>query len=539
MKLSYYKYNLATGLRRIKTKTALAITALSLAVGGAGGLSAAILGTAHAAAPSWQLNPSSITFTCGGSPYAHTLNTVTENQFTGDFTGTGSYVADPSTTWDVTGNVSGSNVTFKIVYATGNPGYTLNGVGTVENDGSVSGTVDNNCETFAMPAGTATHFSTSTQVVVTPANVQGWTTDDTRPGGSVTYVADTTAPGNPHAGALKLTTDSTTSSKAQYMHSASTPLSSVTDLSYYTKQNSASFAGGDASYQLPVCLGGVTGGTCSGFTTFVYEPYENGTVTPNVWQAWDVDAGQFWSSRTATGGGTCNTVAGFGGAPFYTLAALKAACPNAVAVGFGVNIGSNNPSYNVETDLVTFNGTTYNFEPATAPATVTLTSKDDCKNNGWMQSTNPTFKNQGDCVSFFATKGKNGGAGTPAAVNHFAYGSVTLSGPSQELNFALNDNGASATDTGTVIYSNPGASVTYSAPVTCVNVSGNTAYFAYVIPSGNPASGTWVVWKVVDGVTDTAGFTTAADQAGANALCEAANASVTNYAITAGDIKVQ
>lgn len=34
-------------------------------------------------------------------------------------------------------------------------------------------------------------------------------------------------------------------------------------------------------------------------------------------------------------------------------------------------------------------------------------SKDDCKNGGWQNFVSPTFKNQGDCVSFFATKGKN------------------------------------------------------------------------------------------------------------------------------------
>jgi glucuronoarabinoxylan endo-1,4-beta-xylanase len=35
------------------------------------------------------------------------------------------------------------------------------------------------------------------------------------------------------------------------------------------------------------------------------------------------------------------------------------------------------------------------------------TSKDQCKNGGWKNFTNPAFKNQGDCVSFVATGGKN------------------------------------------------------------------------------------------------------------------------------------
>jgi len=244
-----------------------------------------------------------------------------------------------------------------------------------------------------------------TTVVVTPSNTQGWSTADTRPGGAVNYVSDSTAPGTPNAGALQLTTDATTTAKAQYMHETNTALSSVNELSYATKQNSASFAGGDASYQLATCLGGVVGTTCTGFTTFVYEPYENGTVTPGVWQPWDVDAGQVWSSRTYTDGASCNVTAGGGGAPFYSLADLQTNCPSAVVVGFGVNIGSNNPSYNVEADLVNFNGTTYNFEPYAA-----VSNKDACKNDGWKTQVDANgngFKNQGACVSYVASGGKS------------------------------------------------------------------------------------------------------------------------------------
>ena len=32
-------------------------------------------------------------------------------------------------------------------------------------------------------------------------------------------------------------------------------------------------------------------------------------------------------------------------------------------------------------------------------------AKDQCKNGGWQNFTSPSFKNQGDCVSFFATGG--------------------------------------------------------------------------------------------------------------------------------------
>ena len=46
------------------------------------------------------------------------------------------------------------------------------------------------------------------------------------------------------------------------------------------------------------------------------------------------------------------------------------------------------------------NATTYDFE--TDPTV--LPNKEACKHNGWMTSEAPLFKNQGDCVSYFATR---------------------------------------------------------------------------------------------------------------------------------------
>jgi hypothetical protein len=249
-------------------------------------------------------------------------------------------------------------------------------------------------------------------IVVTPTNQQGWSTADTRPGGAVDFVVDSTAPSG--IGALQLTTDATTTAKAQYLHAANTPLANVTELSFYTRQVSGPpFA--DPSYQLPVCLGGFTSpqtlanpSGCTGFTTFVFEPYQNNglatpspVIVPNIWQQWDVDAGQFWSSRTASVGGTCSVTAGGGGPPFYSLVYLQNNCPNAVVVGFGVNIGSNNPSYDVYTDLVDFNGTTYDFEPY-----VVASNKDQCKSGGYSnvkRADGSSFKNQGDCIQYVNT----------------------------------------------------------------------------------------------------------------------------------------
>jgi hypothetical protein len=187
----------------------------------------------------------------------------------------------------------------------------------------------------------------------------------------------------------------------------------------------------DPSYQVLINLTGT-----SGFTTLVFEPYWNtsqGLIVPGAWQSWDVDAGMFWSSKTVTcsNGGVVN---GAGGPPFYTLQDIKLMCPEAVVIGFGVNIGSFNPGYNVYTDLVKFNDTAYDFEPdsdgdgipngadncpttpnanqadtdndgigdACDPSTKP-TNKDQCKNGGYTRFNDPTFKNQGDCIQYVNT----------------------------------------------------------------------------------------------------------------------------------------
>lgn len=259
----------------------------------------------------------------------------------------------------------------------------------------------------------------ATFVVVTPTNTRGWSTADTRPGGTVEFVLDTSAPRGD--GALELTTDLTTTAKAQYLHAANSPLAGVTELGYWTRQvSSAVFPMADPSYQLILCLNGVTAtGACnpsgspivsSSFTTLVFEPYQNGVVVPGTWQEWDVDQGLFWSTRTVicTGGPAAGqgVTGGAGGAPFYTLAEIKTMCPNAVAIGFGVNIGSNNPGYVVRTDLVGFDGTVYDFEVTNQP-----TDKNQCKNGGYVDYTDADgqpFKNQGQCIKA-ANHGDGGG----------------------------------------------------------------------------------------------------------------------------------
>jgi hypothetical protein len=54
-------------------------------------------------------------------------------------------------------------------------------------------------------------------------------------------------------------------------------------------------------------------------------------------------------------------------------------------------------------DAFTFNTTTYNFEAGPQSA-------DDCKKGGW--ESYGAFKNQGDCVAYAATNGRNAPSGS-------------------------------------------------------------------------------------------------------------------------------
>jgi hypothetical protein len=216
-------------------------------------------------------------------------------------------------------------------------------------------------------AGGALARSGGETICVDPGTAS-WTQDDTRPGGTVTFTNAYGGPPTLGPGSLELKTPAldTAAKAGLYTHTMfGTPLRKVYTLQYWTYQAVATPPNpphADASFQLQVDVNGAAAG---GFTTLVFEPYQNtaqGPIVPGAWQKWDVDAGLLWSSRTVTDVPTCALVAGAGGPPFYTLAALQTACPNAVVVGIGVNVGTNNPGYTVATDGVRFNSTEYDFE---------------------------------------------------------------------------------------------------------------------------------------------------------------------------------
>jgi hypothetical protein len=72
---------------------------------------------------------------------------------------------------------------------------------------------------------------------------------------------------------------------------------------------------------------------------------------------------------------------------------------------FSINVGDTTASdagldgyYDKVVVSTTGGSTTYDFEPVLTP-----TSKDQCKNGGWMNFNTPVFKNQGDCIRYANT----------------------------------------------------------------------------------------------------------------------------------------
>ena len=249
----------------------------------------------------------------------------------------------------------------------------------------------------ALVMGVSTASAATTTVKVTPNNQPVvWPSIDTRPGGTYDFVEGPATPPLGRGSLHVVTTTSTAKVNLQNFDYNGTSLPSVDQMSYSTYRT-AGQAQQAPSYQLSVQ-------TSAGFTTLVFEPVYNtdqGAVVNGTWQDWDALNGGnaiWWSTRAIPGvcAQTC----------YVKWSDIVAANPDATIQSVVINQGSGNPGLDANVDALTFgasgNATTWNFEPLTGPPT----SKDQCKNGGWQDFDNPSFKNQGDCVSYVATKGK-------------------------------------------------------------------------------------------------------------------------------------
>lgn len=109
--------------------------------------------------------------------------------------------------------------------------------------------------------------------------------------------------------------------------------------------------------------------------------------------------GDWWLSNSAEDfvkQGAPSHDGGSGSDNHGTLDQWRTAFPAADVIAFGFSLGSGVKG-DWTIDAIDFSGTRYTFAQS-----VVLSSKDECKKDGWRTSTNPVFADQGECVSSFA-----------------------------------------------------------------------------------------------------------------------------------------
>lgn len=418
MRLSYNRYNITSGLVKVRTKTALVLSALAITLGG-GGLSLARLIPVHAVTPTWNVNGVyTLDFEYGGAHYVHDA-TISGQDGAGNFMIEGGYAAGAAVydyEWNGTGNVAGTTLTMSTDYTVGAPGTHMDMTGTIAPDGTLSGTWTDNfggarAGTWTSATGVATQTSDA-EVVVTTANPHGWVfVDDNGNGGSGSFVA---GPETPPLGVGSAQLGVNASNQGYLLGAAlygGTKLADVAELTYstYVQTGNNLIA---PSLQLNIDRDS-TDAITSWQGRLVYEPYFAHTVVDGEWQTWNTQDnaadGNWWFSN-----GGLASASGCAQANPCTWDEVLAAFPNvninANAPGVGFKAGSGwTTAFVGNVDAFVFGTTsgktTYNFEPYVA-----VTDKEACKNNGWKTAVNAngtSFKNQGACVSYVASNGKS------------------------------------------------------------------------------------------------------------------------------------
>ncbi len=244
-------------------------------------------------------------------------------------------------------------------------------------------------------------------VVVTPNAMQNWffyndetdTIDNTL--GSF-VVGPGTAPLG--SGSVQISVSGTQRRNLATYQFSGTPLGDITALKFSTYNPSAG-NGGSANRSGYLQFNVDFDGTDTWQRRLVFVPSQNGTVIQNTWQEWDAINGgnALWGYSGATW-----PVTGEPGTALKTWDQIVSDYPGVrvrVTDSFvGVRVGEPYLSgYTENIDAFKFGTaagvTTFDFEPLVGPPS----DKDECKNGGWMSFNNPSFKNQGQCVSYTNT----------------------------------------------------------------------------------------------------------------------------------------
>jgi hypothetical protein len=261
-------------------------------------------------------------------------------------------------------------------------------------------------------------------VVVTPANLNGWTVHEVPTQTDVDFV---NGPATPPlgVGSAQLSIASTPgagdlAAQLRNPNYAGTKLSDLTALSYSTYVQQFG-SGGQAPY-LILNIDLDNNGTIDDQLFFepVYQSGTYSTVDPsitipdqcpgvtncvalNTWQTWNALAGGWWSLNAATFGPPLTTIEQYvADNPDATIVnSTSGAGGVRIVAGFGEGAW-NGFIGNVDafTIGVSACNTTFNFEPQIGPPT----TANQCKDGGWKTYNTPrAFKNQGDCIQYVNT----------------------------------------------------------------------------------------------------------------------------------------
>lgn len=249
--------------------------------------------------------------------------------------------------------------------------------------------------------------ATAIAVTVTPSNTDGWTSVhescNTVPATGSQAIVD--GPGSPPAGSgsyeFRIGANPQSYQTLRQVGFNGTLLSTLTSLGYWTYVSQ--FGQGSSGQAVYIDLYVDNNNDGAPDDTLTFEPVYQGTqgaVAINAWQRWDALNGLWWSDS-------------FGGPPpLFTLATYIAIHPDARIAssspgGFLLSSGCGNTwtGFVGNADALTIGvsgtDTTFDFELTTVPPPVGApTTKEQCKDGGWQQFDNPSFKNQGQCVSY-------------------------------------------------------------------------------------------------------------------------------------------
>jgi hypothetical protein len=193
------------------------------------------------------------------------------------------------------------------------------------------------------------------------------------------------------------------------------PLSDLSALDYWTYRDASSTSPSYVAPSINVAIFTNATGPGTGFATLVFEPlyaYGNDAIHDGVWQDWDAFAptqtnfaGGWWATRDV------GTVCAF--TCYADFATLLTNAPAATILSVGVNVGRGPSTFVGAVDALSLtmagDTTTYDFEPLDA-------DKEACKDGGWQDfHISPPYRNQGDCVSFFASGLRRGLHGAASA----------------------------------------------------------------------------------------------------------------------------